>query len=189
LFLLLAATLFVAGVGTLGTTPAPASANSPAAAAAADSPAPPVELGHKYYVRSRLDWNKCAEIPGASKKNSTQADIWTCVNQDNVKWVVTSAGAYAGINTYFIKNAHSGKCLNVAGYSIENGAKIIQYTCSSQLNGRWRFVARNGGYWELWNMGTSGFINIAGGKATNGAKLIQWTKSGFTNEEFFFDLA
>ena len=37
-------------------------------------------------------------------------------------------------------------------YHSTDGAKIVQYTCSSQLNGRWRFVARDGGYWELWNM-------------------------------------
>jgi hypothetical protein len=191
--LLVPVTLCAAVAGTLAIPSGPASASRPAQAAAAGVTAakaapPPVELGRKYYMRSRLNWSKCAEMPRWSTKNSTQADIWTCKNQNNVKWIVTSAGQYGIEDTYFIKNANSKKCLNVAGYSYKKGAKIIQYKCSAQLNGRWRFY-RHGSYWELWNMGTGGFVNIAGGKAVNGAKLIQWNKAGYANQDFFFDLA
>jgi hypothetical protein len=150
--------------------------------------APPVELGHDYYLRSRLSWGKCAEIPSWSKSNYKQADVWTCANQANVKWYVVFAGTYGALDTYYIKNSYSKKCLNVAGGSVRNGTKIIQYTCSSALNNRWRLVSHNG-YYEIKNMNTNSFVNIAGGRASNGAKLVEWNTFGRTNQDFFFDLA
>lgn len=148
---------------------------------------PPVELGRDHYVRLRLKWGKCAEMPGWSKKNYTQADVWTCKNQANVKWYVTFAGTYGSWDTYYIKNSSSKKCLNVAGRSYKNGTKIIQYTCSNALNNRWVF-APHADYYELKSVATNGFINVAGGKAANGAKLVQWNTFGHANQDFFFDL-
>jgi len=156
-------------------------------AAAGPTGTPPVELGRDYYIRMRLKWSKCAEIPGWSKTNYKQADIWTCKNQANVKWKVTFAGTFGHWDTYFIKNSSSKKCLNVAGRSSKNNTKIIQYKCTNALNSKWRFVP-HADYYELKNIATSGFINVAGGKAKNGAKLVQWNTFGHANQDFFFDL-
>ncbi|GAB1693451.1 RICIN domain-containing protein [Krasilnikovia sp. M28-CT-15] len=151
--------------------------------------APPiVEPGRTYYIRSRLNWHKCIEMPGWSKKNYTQADIWTCVNQNNVKWKVVFAGTYGGLETYFIKNVHSGKCLNLAGDSPKDGAKIIQYKCNTGLNNMWRFLPHQD-YLEVKSMSTNGLLNISGGRAVNKAKIIQWNRFGYKNQDFFFDLA
>lgn len=148
---------------------------------------PPIQVGKHFYMRSRLNYDKCVEIPGWSKKNSTQADIWDCVNQGNAQWYLVFAGSTTGFDMYQVKNVHSKKCLNVQGGDPQDSTRIIQYKCSGQFNNLWRFYPHDG-YWEIKSMDTNSLINIAGGVAKNGAKLIQWHQGNYKNEDFTLDL-
>ena len=43
--------------------------------------------------------------------------------------------------TYTVVSAIRGKCLDVRGGSIYNGAALIQWTCNGQANQNWNIVS------------------------------------------------
>jgi hypothetical protein len=78
-------------------------------------------------------------------------------------------------NDFMIVNRATGKCLDVNGWSADDGADVQLWTCHGGANQRWRF--------EGLTDGTSRLINTASGKAldaadcgtTDGTDIQQWT--------------
>ena len=50
---------------------------------------------------------------------------------------------------YKVIAKHSGKCLDVAGVSTADGAKVQQWSCTGGNNQRWKLVSMGDGYNEL----------------------------------------
>ncbi|WP_306215498.1 RICIN domain-containing protein [Actinoplanes sp. RD1] len=74
-----------------------------------------------------------------------------------------------------IKAAHSNKCLNVKGGSLENSAVLIQYYCSDSFaNDKWRVVPKTGGY-QIVNNLSGKCLNVPNGKTDNNVQIIQYT--------------
>jgi endoglucanase len=138
-----------------------------------------------WVVDSRLipsgPWT-CMEVTGGSTVNSAVAQMYTCHDDPNVymhqKWYMEEV---PGTSYWRIKNAKSGKCLNVQGASTVNSAKIIQYTCggSTTYNDQW--------YLSLWdccdwyhiiNRKSGKCLNVQGANPESGADLIQYTCTG-----------
>ncbi|MGW5480640.1 RICIN domain-containing protein [Streptomyces sp. NPDC004008] len=58
--------------------------------------------------------DRCLDVPGWSTRNGTGLDAWDCRHQNNVRWMPVGPFTGRGGHTVFlIKNAHSGKCINV----------------------------------------------------------------------------
>jgi hypothetical protein len=110
-------------VGTLG-GPAQAGAATPTgaakpAAASITASYGPVQI---FFYHSDM----CLDNPGPSTAN-VWIDQWYCVSgATNELWYFDFVGTEGWAR---IRNAYSGKCLNVEGASLANGARIIQYPC------------------------------------------------------------
>ncbi|MHC5748403.1 MAG: RICIN domain-containing protein [Nostoc sp.] len=88
-----------------------------------------------YYLVAKHS-NKCLHVQGAGLQNNAQITQWDCVNQNNVKWQLFSAGS----GYYYFRAAHSQKCMHVYKNATNNGARISQWTCVNQPNVQWYLV-------------------------------------------------
>lgn len=68
---------------------------------------------------------------------------------------------------------HSGKCLNVPGWSTASGTRLIQFTCGTgQANERFRGVTAPGGY-MLQNVNSGKCVTVPGASLTPGTAVTQ----------------
>jgi hypothetical protein len=90
--------------------------------------------------------------------------------QDNVKWVLADAGD----QHYFIKAKHSGKCMQVAAASHDNGAAITQWDCANQDHHKWKVerLSPSGYYLRAKHSGKC--AHVSGGSTANGGAVTQW---------------
>jgi hypothetical protein len=128
---------------------------------------------------------KCIAIPNNTTAN-VQLHQWSCFNTNSELWhldyVFTDAN---GFDFWRIRSAHSGKCLNISGDSLQNGAPVVQYPCGSYANEYFVFWADSNvpsGFWWVQAYSSGKVLNIAGNSRADGAKLIQYTRCYCSNE-------
>jgi len=91
-------------------------------------------------ARSRM----CMDVEGASTGNGAAIIQFRCKKPNtsgasNQKFrVVNVPGSVADDPRVFLKNVHSGKCLDVDGASPFDGAGLIQFQCLGQPNQQFR---------------------------------------------------
>ncbi|MER5650922.1 RICIN domain-containing protein [Streptosporangium sp. NPDC002524] len=75
---------------------------------------------------------------------------------------------------YTLASGSSGKCVDVAGASADNGALLVQVACNSgAADQRWRAVARSGGF-NLVNVGSGRCVDVPDSSTVSGTQLQQW---------------
>ncbi|WP_024462122.1 RICIN domain-containing protein [Marinimicrobium sp. LS-A18] len=84
-----------------------------------------------------------------------------------------TTGITAGL-TYVITAKHSGKALDVAGVSSNNGAAIHQWEYIGGANQQWLVEAAGEGTYKLLAIHSSKTLDITGGSAADGADAHQW---------------
>jgi hypothetical protein len=83
---------------------------------------------------------------------------------------------------------NSGKCMNVAGASTANGAKVIQYTCvASALNDKWSVDSIGNDKYQIKNIGSGKCLTVLGASTSNNASLIQWACTTNGNETWYIE--
>lgn len=82
-----------------------------------------------------------------------------------------------------LKAQHSGKCLDVSGYSRQSGANIHQWDCHGADNQLWKLVPKEGWY-SLVPKHSGKCADVYGGSQANGANVIQWDCHGGHNQEW-----
>lgn len=78
--------------------------------------------------------HKCLNVSGASKSNGAFIIQYPCSNTLNMEWNVLDVLRNGVVVGYELQSLNSGKCVNVAGNSMSNGADLIQYTCGYYFN-------------------------------------------------------
>jgi hypothetical protein len=102
----------------------------------------------------------CLKDPNGSTANGTQIQISTCSGRASEQWTMQPDGTLR-IN---------GKCLDVAGASKLDGAKIDLFTCkSANANQHWA-IGSNG---ELYSLNSGRCVADPGDSTTNGTGLVQ----------------
>jgi hypothetical protein len=104
----------------------------------------PTGDGSTYYVTA-LSSGKCLDVAGGTTAltNGVELQQWDCLGygQSNQRWQLVSTG---DASTFYLKAAHSGKCLDVRGgtAATANGAVVQQWDCLgyAQANQRWYFT-------------------------------------------------
>jgi hypothetical protein len=165
---------------------------APAGGAQADQapPSPSVKAADnvtiiRFVIRGK---SRCITVPGWSNRRGTPLNLWDCVRSKpgNQKWGIRGpkVGNYVA---YQIYNAHNKMCLNVAGGSKANGAKIVQWPCSwRDQNSSWVWKKRASGQ-LLFNARSGKCLSVANGSTRNGAALIQWTcNDNSPNQKIYF---
>ncbi|WP_405827177.1 MULTISPECIES: RICIN domain-containing protein [unclassified Streptomyces] len=90
----------------------------------------------------------------------------------------TSASAAGG---FPVRNAYSGKCLEVADWSTSNGAVVRQWECTGGANQQW-----TGNGTILKNVNSGKCLEIADWSTAYGAAARQWDCTGGANQQWTF---
>jgi len=107
---------------------------------------------------------------------------------DLVKGYFTNSMNINPLESYYIVSKHSGKCLDVAGGSTKDGAKIIQWTCTDGYNQRWHLIPIDK-YWIILAHHSNKCLDVAGFKFDNGVSIIQWSvRIGYNQLWEFIDV-
>jgi hypothetical protein len=84
---------------------------------------------------------------------------------------------------YQFVSRHSGKAMDVAGWSTVDGGGIQQWVAvASQANQQFQFVDAGNGYYKLRNRHSGKVIEVA--NASDGASVYQFTDNGNTRQHF-----
>lgn len=88
---------------------------------------------------------------------------------------------------YQIKARHSGKCLDVAGWSAANGAPVIQWDCHGGENQQWTFTPVGAGYYKIVARHSGKALDVFGGifSGANGVIVDQWDYNGSINQMWY----
>lgn len=76
---------------------------------------------------------------------------------------------------YEIKPRHSNKCVDVAGQSTGNGARLIQWTCNGQRNQQFSFVHTDSGYYQIVAAHSGKCLDVKDGSVADYAPVWQWS--------------
>ncbi|MFD2570767.1 cellulase family glycosylhydrolase [Spirosoma soli] len=85
---------------------------------------------------------------------------------------------------YRITARHSGKSLDVAGYSQTDGANVQQYTYSGGTNQQWSVTSLGNGQYSIRAVHSSKSLDVSGASTADNADINQWTYSGGNNQRW-----
>ncbi len=115
---------------------------------------------------------------GAAACNASAAQQFLFVPQA----AKVSAALAAG--TYQVAAASSKLCLDIAGGSTANGAKVQQQACSGAASQHFELRADTNGSWRLVDVASGKSLDVTDMSTANGAKLQQWTTAATDNQRF-----
>jgi ricin-type beta-trefoil lectin protein len=82
-----------------------------------------------YWIQNQ-GTGKCMDLNNGSSVNGTPVQQWSCVNNDNMKWVLDPNPHNLKPDDYFtISNQRGGTCLDVTNGSIDEFAPLQGYHC------------------------------------------------------------
>ena len=109
----------------------------------------------------------------------------------------TSAGAFAVAQapeavaatvdtgtSYVLVNRNSGKALDVHNFATSDGARLTQWSRSTNANQQWRFVDSGGGWYRLRSQHSGKVVDVLNRSTADGARVAQWTDQNGTNQQW-----
>ena len=120
-------------------------------------------------------------VEGGQTGDGAGVNVWTDGNGVSQRFQFRRKGdGIAYQNAFQIVVRHTGKCLDVTGFSQNNGAKVVQWQCHGGPNQLWYFHKRAGegnALWELRAWHSNKCLDAANPSLTapsQGAYLQQW---------------
>ena len=86
--------------------------------------------------------------------------------------------------TYQVSAVSSGLCLDIAGGSTANGAKVQQQACTGAASQHFELRADTGGSVRLVDVASGKSLDVTDVSTANGAKIQQWTTAATDNQRF-----
>lgn len=86
--------------------------------------------------------------------------------------------------TVSIKAAHSGKCADVTGVSVAEGAVVQQWACTGGANQAWRLTAAGTDTYTLVSVNSNKCMTVVGASTANGAGVVQSACANSDNQKF-----
>jgi hypothetical protein len=136
-----------------------------------------------------LQSNRCLEPVGATSRpnegaNADRApmELWNCDKRlTKQTWqVVPVAG-----NRFALKNASSGKCLDIVGGGVANATALIQYRCHPNGNEQWVLMsAGKQGNFMLRNVLTGTYVDVKASGTAAGSAVHTWAYTGRDNQRW-----
>jgi len=94
----------------------------------------------------------------------------------------TTSTAFNG--TYKITARHSGKSLDVQGFSLADGGNIHQWTYGGGNNQQWFVTDVGGGHYKIVSKHSGKALDVNGNSTADGANVYQWAYVGGTNQQW-----
>ncbi len=118
------------------------------------------------------------DVYGMSTEDGGNVCEWSYWGGSGQSWVLESALESAAVTEgeYYIKNVNSGKYLDVANSSADNGANIQQWEFNGCAAQTFKIQSAGNGYYALLT-GASGYtksVDVLNGSTDNGANIDQW---------------
>lgn len=85
---------------------------------------------------------------------------------------------------YRLVSVHSGKALDVDGFSTADRAKVQQWTDQGTVNQQWQLKSTADGYYELLNRNSGKVLDVTGSSTANGASVLQRAETGAANQQW-----
>jgi len=85
---------------------------------------------------------------------------------------------------YTVKSSFSNLCLDIAGASTADGAKVVQQNCSGAASQVFSFVPDTSGTYRIVNMNSGRSLDVTDVSTANGALIQQWANSSGANQRF-----
>ena len=85
---------------------------------------------------------------------------------------------------YEVVARHSGKCLDVAGASLNAGAPVIQWTCHGGENQHWAVEASTDGSYRLVAGHSGNALDVSGASLADAAAIIQYSPQDRDNQKW-----
>lgn len=153
--------------------------NSVCSAPNCDGPSPdsgcPLLVDNTAYTFRPADApDSCIDVVGLGVDNGVEMQQYACSGGANQTfWAIAGAGGY-----FALRNALSGKCLQVRAKSLASGALIEQAGCSGQ--GEQLFLpSANSAGWKLVIQSSGLSLDVAGAvSSSNGQRLVQSVDDG-----------
>lgn len=98
--------------------------------------------------------------------------------------IAMGQGALAIDRVAHIESVHSGKCLDVPGFSTDPEAPVIQYSCTGDDNQKWRIRDRGNGVHEIVAAHSLLCLDVLGASMEDVAPIIQYPCNGQANQGF-----
>lgn len=120
----------------------------------------------------------CMDVPGASTADMVQIQQYApCHGGPDQRWLVLHQIPSDSTSPVSIVSANSGKCLDVRGASVADGAAIQQYTCHGGPDQQWviKTFGLPSGYSMLQNVSSSKCIDVPSASRNSGVLLQQFT--------------
>jgi hypothetical protein len=125
---------------------------------------------------------KCIEVGGNSQVNGANAHQWEMQSNwqggVNQQWRIMAVGS----GFYKMIGRGSGKCLEVAAYSRNNGGNIQQWDFMGHNWQQWQLISAGGGYYKISSKGSGKCLDIQGGSKSNGGNIQQFDCHGNDNQ-------
>lgn len=129
------------------------------------------------YVIQNQGSQKCLDVADRNPNNGANLQQWDCVDGDAQKFVLEQSPLSRWPSDVVIKSRLSGRCLDVAARSVDNGANIQTWDCSDTTNQTFKMVTQQntpGGLLGFQSANGGRCLDVAGRSVDNGANLQQW---------------
>ncbi|WAJ71791.1 RICIN domain-containing protein [Catenovulum adriaticum] len=122
-----------------------------------------------------------------NNNDRTNSQLFEGNNLTNgAKLNITANNGTGGVanGTYFIEAKHSGKYVEVGGFSTSNGGNIQQWDSQQGTQKQWQITLVSGNYYKLVNVLSAKAMDIQNFSTANGGNVHQWGFSGSDNQLF-----
>jgi Ricin-type beta-trefoil lectin domain-like len=149
-------------------------------------PAPAAASAGPYFIMFRHS-AKCIDNYQGRSTNGNTIQQWTCAtapgatNMPNQRWYFD----WTDNGWARIRNAPTGKCLNVTGNSTADGARLQLWTCGSGYNNQFKGLPAAGGdvvYYQVRARHSNKCIDLRQYSGADGGVVQQWSCRGDGSE-------
>lgn len=129
------------------------------------------------------------DVTNANEMRLVVTDGGDGQNHDHADWadarlIRAEVSDHLPSGRYKIQAVHSGKCLDVAWESVENGGNIIQWWYNGTNNQKFDVTDLSNGFYKIINVNSGKALDVEWASQEDGANLIQWCYHGGDNQQF-----
>lgn len=118
--------------------------------------------------------SKCVDVDALSVKAGTAMLLWSCRTEvQQTFWAVDQMDGY-----FALRGAMSGKCLQVRGESLADGAIVEQGTCDYSPSQLWKPTRFDDSLMQLTSKLTGFFLDVGGSNVSSDGQLIVQSMAG-----------
>ena len=142
--------------------------------------------GSGWRLESALRSGLVLDISGASRSDGANAQVWSSnKTAAQLFYLVPLSGSAAPASTaevaagaYVVRNAGSGKVLDISGGSRGSSANAQQYSANSTYAQRFYFEPDGKGYYRVYNVGSGLALDVSGADVMPCANVQQYSANG-----------